>query len=205
MFTWEGFLFWEAFHQHLPTSGPGGTTKLAARHAQTHTGKYAQVVLAFAVHKHSAECSPCLAFLFYSRYYFMPLHTSRGLLQSNRSITVKQWTFHGSITYCGNKLLYRSVRKSMLPWVRFTNHLLFALHNAQPPICWKMKTKEKKKKTLRHQAYLWICMHSNSYPELPKLRITRFWIKGERKIIHKKTSAVPANEFFPLVLTVNFN
>lgn len=66
----------------------------------------------------------------------MPLDASRGLLQSKLSITVKQWPFHGSITYRGNKLLYRSVRKSMLPWVHFTNHLLFALHNPpQPPIC----------------------------------------------------------------------
>lgn len=163
-------------------------------------------VLAFAVHKHLAECLPCLAFYFFFILGAISCLCTR-VLQSNLSITVKQWTFHGSITYWGNKLLYRSVRKSMLPWVHFTNHRLFALHNTQPPICWKMKKKEKNKpkKNLRHQAYLWISMHSNSYPEPPKLRITRFWIRGGRKIIHKKTSAVPANEFFPLVLTVNFN
>lgn len=68
-----------------------------------------------------------------------------------------------------------TLRKSMVPWVHFTNHLLFALLNTKPPHCCK---KKKINKSLRHQAYLRICMHGNSCPELPKLRITRFWSKG---------------------------
>ena len=156
----------------------------AHTHAHTHTHKKRSTGSCLSTSTKSAQSQPipCLPFLFPTLFHAFAHCRGLPAVQSKR--TAEQWTFHGSITYRGNKLLHCSVRKSMVPWVHFTNHLLFALHWAS--FLPEEKKRRKEKKRLRHQAYLQICMHSNSYPELPKLRITQFWIKGERKIIQEK-------------------
>lgn len=153
------------------------TTKPSAWHEHTHmqAQKQAQVLgwaPAHCLHNPQAFAMPW--FFFYYQLY-CSLCTQPSVAQS------KSWTL--DISWLLNLLwkpLYRNGRKSMVPWVYFTNHPLFAFHW----VC--LLLKEKKRKSLCHHAYLQIWMHSNSYPELPKLRITQFWIRGERKIIHEK-------------------
>lgn len=153
------FLFWEAFRKHLPTSGQKEQLSCCLMHSHVHTHIHNHACC--TIHNYSHKFTPCLIFLF--RLYIMLLHTTREPLHQpsdNPSITVKQWTFHGSIRY-GNKYSLE------------INGLLGSFHQSPsfrpvPPHYWK----KEKKESQCYKAYLWICMHGNSCLELPKLRIT---------------------------------
>lgn len=166
----------------------GGTTKPAAWNAHTHMHRYIStgtclctaILLAQSTTTPLNVCHTVLCIFISHQIYFMPLHTTRDFLQSISSFTVKERVFHGSITYCGN--CYTAVF-----WNQWSPGFISPITFFLPSITLSRPYDGRKnKKSPRHQAYLQICMHSNSYPELPKLRITQFWIKGERKIIHKK-------------------
>lgn len=113
-YSWDVYMrelsFLGSFPQTSAHIRAGGTTKPAAWHAHTHPQKnkhrYSLVPPPHCSHN-PQPLRWMFASHFYFQLYFMPLHTTRDLLQSNPSITVKQWIFHGSIAYCGNKLLYQ--------------------------------------------------------------------------------------------------
>lgn len=128
------------------------------------------------IHKHSHKFPPFLIFLFPT--FISRFCTRQGTLSIDPAAIQALLLNNGHFSWFHlwkQTAISSTLRKSMVPWVHFTNHLLFALLNTKPPHCCK---KKKINKSLRHQAYLRICMHGNSCPELPKLRITRFWSKG---------------------------
>lgn len=146
-------------------------------HTHTHKSKHRYLV----GHQHTActiHITPfAMPWLFYYRLYC--------------SLCTQPETFCGPIRQLntGHLMAPQPTVETAIPlWSEINDPL--GLFHQSTSFCISLSLpfvgRKKGRKSLCHHAYLQIWMHSNSYPELPKLRITQFWIRGERKIIHER-------------------
>ena len=103
--------------------------------------------------------------IFWFPFVFLCPCTPVGTLShrpgDNPSVAVKQWTFHGSVPRLWKQTaISPTLQKSMIPWVHFTNHILFTLLTTASPHCWKTKKKGKgkRKACATKRIYGYVCM-----------------------------------------------
>lgn len=144
------------------------------KHTHVHTDEHEHMHRCMLLHKCTAwtihdpshkSFDACLIFSF-PIFIFVPLHPTVGSLSidpsDSPSIAVKQWTFHGSVPYCGNSPLYlQPFRNQWSP--EFTSPITFP----SPFLPLRLPTAEKqhtnnKKRTRKACAtkriYGYVCM-----------------------------------------------
>lgn len=157
--------FLASFPQTSAHTSPGGTTKLLLDvHTHVHTDEHQ--FRHMLVHKNTVCTIQNRSYksftmsYFYFELYFMLLHPTRDPLHrpsDNPSITVKQCTFHGSISYSGNKLLFLPLSENQwFPWFISPITFFFTFRTSIPPHFWKKK--ERKRKACSTTRYGYVCM-----------------------------------------------